>query len=116
MITSRKRLFELLDSVFPARENGFSGAKTMPPMPYMEYGFSGSDNTPADNRVRARVENYYIELCSKTRTAQADRKTLEAAFYANDLFWQKTGETPLKELDALLSTYEISIYIKESEE
>ena len=116
MITSKKQLYELLSSVFPTRENGFSGAKTMPPMPYMNYYFSGDSNSPGDNKVQARTSGFRIELYSKSQTAGSDRKALEAAFNANDLFWIQTNESKLNEFDAVLSTYEISIYIKESEE
>ena len=116
MITSRKQLYELLSSVFPTRENGFSGAKTMPPMPYMNYFFSGDDNSPGDNKVRAKTSGFRIELYSKSQTAASDRKALETAFNSNELFYIQTNESSLKEFDAVMSTYEVSIYIKESEE
>ena len=116
MITSRKQLYELLSSVFPTRENGYSGAKNMPKMPYMNYFYSGGTNTPADNKAYIKAEDYRIELYSPVSSAAADRKSLEAALDDNELFYIKTNESPLKESGAVMSTYEISIYIKESEE
>jgi hypothetical protein len=116
MITSRTQLYELLSSVFPTRENGYSGAKGMPVMPYINFFFSGSDNSPADNKAYIKAEDYRIELYSPIQTAAEDRAALEAALDVYELFYIKTNESPLKQFGAVMSSYEISIYIKESEE
>ena len=115
MITSRKQLYELLSSVFPTRENGWGGSASMPTMPYMNYRFSGSDNKAADNRVKAKTAGFRIELYSKTAEAEADRAQLERALDEAELFYD-SDESPLKEYGAVVSIYEISIYLKESEE
>ena len=115
MIKSKKELYELLSSVFPTRENGFGGSSSMPKMPYINYYYSGSDNVPADNRVHARTGSFRVELYSKTASASADRSRLERALTDNDIYFE-SNESPLKEYGAVMSSYEITIYVKESEE
>ena len=87
----------------------------MPAMPYISYFYTGSDNTPADNRVYSRTGDFRIELYSPIATADTDRNKLERALNDSEVYFE-SNESPLKEYGAVLSSYEITIYIKESEE
>lgn len=115
MIKSRSELFALLDSVYPTRENGYTGSSSVPKMPYMNYYFTGSINGSADNRSYIKTGAFRVELYSETAQTLSAQRKLEKAFDDNEVYYE-SNRSPLHEFDAVMTTYEISLYIKESEE
>ena len=80
-------LFTLLKTIgLPVAYHHFTSPPTPP---YIVYLFSYSANFGADNKVHGKVNNYQVELYTKTKDPAAEA-LLEGLFDANDIYWDKT--------------------------
>jgi hypothetical protein len=96
-------LFTLLKSTgLPVAYHHF---KTPPEPPYIVYLFSYSSNFGADNKVHGKVNNYQVELYTKTKDPTSEA-LIEGLFDANEIYWDKT-ETYIESEGLYQVLYEI---------
>lgn len=76
-----------------------------PPLPWICYRFTNTNNFPADNRVYLRVDDFDVELYTKTKDPEAEA-AVESALSA--FFWQKT-ETYIETEDCYMILYELEV-------
>jgi hypothetical protein len=62
---------------------------TPPPLPYIVYLFTDSENFGADNKVYQKINNYQVELYSDKKDL-ASEELIELVFDANDIYYQKS--------------------------
>lgn len=70
-------------------EVAYNNFKTPPPLPYIVYLFTDSDNMPADNKVYKKINNYQVELYSKLKDI-ASEELIEDAFDDAEIFYEKS--------------------------
>jgi hypothetical protein len=96
-------LFTLLKSTgLPVAYHHFTSPPTPP---YIVYLFSYSSNFGADNKVHGKVNNYQVELYTKTKDPAAEA-LIEGLFDANEIYWEKT-ETYIESEGLYQVLYEI---------
>lgn len=101
-----KELHDILKTVFPTAYWSFP-VGAAPAMPYLVYFENESDNFGADNKVYHHRKRISVELYTKTKNISAE-EAVEAAFDANDIYWEKT-ETHLDDEDAFEVIYELEV-------
>lgn len=101
-----KELNDILKTVFPTAYWAFP-VNEAPAMPYIIYFEDASDNFGADNKVYHHRKRISVELYTKTKNISAE-EAVEAAFEANDIYWEKT-ETHLDDEDAFEVIYELEV-------
>lgn len=89
-------LKNLLNAVYPTAYWSFP-EKQAPPMPYITFFETESDNFSADNKVYHHQKRISVELLTKKKTPAAE-EAVEAALDAADIYWEKT-ETHLDDED-----------------
>ena len=67
-----------------------------PKLPYIVFIQSGSSNILADNKVFFKVKNYDIELYSKSKDLESEKK-LESVLDENDIYYESSGDIEIKE-------------------
>lgn len=77
----------------------------MPEPPYITYIFTYSSNMYADNKVYKKINNIQIELYTKKKDLQAERK-LEDLFDSNEIIYQ-TSETFIESENIFQKIYEM---------
>lgn len=63
--------------------------KKPPPLPYIVYLLTNTENFGADDRVYARESNYLIELYTEKKDPAVE-KLLEDVLDNSNIFWDKT--------------------------
>lgn len=101
-----KDLAKILGDVYPTAYWSFP-EKEAPAMPYLVYFEEASDNFGADNKVYHHRKRISVELMTKIKDTSAE-KAVEAAFDANDIYWEKT-ETHLDDEDAYEVIYSLEV-------
>lgn len=96
----------LLETVYPTAYWSFP-EKEAPPMPYIVYFQTNSDNFGADNKVFHHIKQISVELMTKTKDTTAEG-AVEAVLDANDIYWEKT-ETHLDDEDAYEVIYSLEV-------
>ena len=98
-----KTLFNLLKSTgLPVAYHHFTSPPTPP---YIVYLFSYSSNFGADNKVHKEIQNYQVELYTKTKDPTSEA-LIEGLFDANEIYWEKT-ETYIESEGLYQVLYEI---------
>lgn len=95
-----------LSSVFPTAYWSFPEQKA-PPMPYLVYFQTNTDNFGADNKVYHERRRVSIELLTRIKDPTAE-SAVEAALDAKEIFWNKT-ETHLDDEDAYEVIYDVEV-------
>ena len=67
----------------------YNNFKTPPPLPYLVYLFTNTNNMAADNKVYKKRNNYQVELYSKLKDIVSE-ELVEEALDENDIFYDKT--------------------------
>lgn len=99
-------LFTILNGVYPTAYWSFPENQA-PPMPYLVFFETNSDNFGADNKVYHHRKRVSIELLTKKKDTQAE-SYVEAALNANEIYWEKT-ETHLDDEDAYEVIYDVEV-------
>lgn len=99
-------LYTLLSAVFPTAYWSFPEGKA-PPMPYITYFESASDNFGADNKVYHHRKRISIELYTRTKDPDAEAQ-VEAALDQSFIYWEKT-ETHLDDEEAYEVIYDVEV-------
>lgn len=95
-----------LSRVFPTAYWSFP-EKEAPPMPYLVYFQTNTENFGADNKVYHQRRRVSIELLTKTKDPAAEA-AVEDALDTNEIFWNKT-ETHLDDEDAYEVIYDVEV-------
>lgn len=78
-----------------------------PEPPYMTYIFSYSSNMYADNKVYKKIDNFQIELYTKIKDLQAEKK-LEDLFDLNEIPYS-TSEIFIESENIFQKIYEVRL-------
>lgn len=79
----------------------------VPEPPYMTYIFSYSSNMYADNKVYKKIDNFQIELYTKIKDLQAEKK-LEDLFDLNEIPYS-TSEIFIESENIFQKIYEVRL-------
>ena len=99
-------LYTILNSAYPTAYWSFPENEA-PPMPYITYFESQSDNFGADNKVYNHRKQISVELLTKTKDPSAEA-AVEAKLDANEIYWEK-AETHLDDEDAFEVIYTLEV-------
>lgn len=89
MVKNQSELAAMLNAVYPTREYKWQGGANIADMPYIVYRMSDTDNFAADNKVYVKRRLYEIDLYFPVASFVPE-ETLEAAFEANEIYWNAT--------------------------
>jgi len=94
---------------FPLFYSHFNVTDDNPPPepPYMTYIFSYSSNMYADNKVYKKIDNFQIELYTKIKDLQAEKK-LEDLFDLNEIPYS-TSEIFIESENIFQKIYEVRL-------
>lgn len=99
-------LYLILSAVYPTAYWSFPENQA-PPMPYLVYFQTSTDNFGADNKVYHQKRGISIELLTRVKDPTAE-SAVEAVLDANDIYWNKT-ETHLDDEDAYEVIYDVEV-------
>ena len=100
-----KYLVELLGSTgYPVVYHHY---KSPPPPPYIVYLFTRSNHFGADNKVLAKFKGFQVELYTKNKQPEAEKK-IEDTMDAADIFYEKS-ELYLETEELYQIVYEIQL-------
>ena len=101
-----KKLYNLLNAIFPTCHIDWSGSKEVPDYPYIAIVDEPTNNVGADNKVYHKCESYTVELYSKKNNYQTAEEKIENMFDNNNIYWNKE-RIWLKDLKVFETVYEI---------
>lgn len=101
-----EELKSILSAVYPTAYWSFP-EKEAPPMPYLVFFETASDNFGADNKVYHHTKQISVELLTRTKDPTAE-KNVENALDAADIYWEKTS-TNLDDEDAFEVIYSLEV-------
>ncbi|NMA65318.1 MAG: hypothetical protein GX957_03640 [Clostridiaceae bacterium] len=98
----------LLATNMPVAYHSFkSENKEVPPLPYIVFFATSSNNFSADNKVYSKSTNCRIELYTENKSIQSE-EILEAALDAASIFYDKT-ESYIESEEMFQIAYQINI-------
>lgn len=102
------QLAALLDSILPGKVTYYAWrVGDAPPLPYICYYSTGSDNFAADNIVYHSRRPVRIELYTKTKDL-ATEAAVEQALTAAGIYWDR-DESYIDDEQVYLTIYEVEI-------